>query len=428
MDLNHYPASELTRLPPQKRTALRLAEACLARIAERERDVQAWACIDPEHVLAQARARDAEAPRGPLHGIPVAVKDIIDTCDLPTEYGSPIYAGHRPRADAACVALLREAGAVILGKTVTVELAAYHWARTRNPHHLAHTPGGSSSGSAAAVADFMAPLALGTQTGGSTIRPAAYCGVVGYKPTFNLVNRAGVKPLAESQDTVGLFGRNVTDVALMTSILTSAAMPDWRSTEVSAPRIAAASMAWPTRVHPLVSAAMEKALARLARAGARVKNLALPLPFEASFAAHRTMNDYEAWRALSHERLRHADQLSTSMLARLAEGARVTFEAYRDAQTVIARCRSALDEIFTGYDVLVTPSVPDEAPEGLPNIGDSTFIRIWTAMHTPTLNLPVFRGEKNLPVGMQVIGPAGGDPRTLACADWIHRTLADQSV
>src|SRR6185295_9422626 len=214
MELNRQTVSDLAGLAPEKRTAVRLAESCLARIEARETDVQAWAYLDAAQALEQARSRDREAPRGPLHGVPVAVKDIIDTCDMPTEYGSPVYAGHRPKADAACVALLREAGAVILGKTVTVELAAYHWARTRNPHDLARTPGGSSSGSAAAVADFMAPLALGTQTGGSTIRPAAYCGVVGYKPSFNLINRAGAKPLAESQDTVGLLGRSVPDVAL----------------------------------------------------------------------------------------------------------------------------------------------------------------------------------------------------------------------
>jgi amidase len=310
-----------------------------------------------------------------------------------------------------------------MGKTVTVELAAYHWARTHNPHNLAHTPGGSSSGSAAAVADFMAPLALGTQTGGSTIRPAAYCGVVGYKPTFNLLNRAGVKPLAESQDTLGLFGRTVTDVSLMTSILAGCPIFEYPAPELPAPRIGLAAMAWPTVVHPLMGNAMEEAVSRLARAGARIVQIALPEPFEASFDAHRTMNDYEAWRALSDERLRHPSQLSASMLARLTAGARVTFDAYRGAQTAISRCRAALDEIFHECDVLVTPSVPDEAPEGLPNTGDSTFIRIWTAFHTPTINLPVFHGAKNLPMGMQVIGPVGQDPRMLACADWIHRVL-----
>src|SRR5688572_16691402 len=203
-----------------KLTAVQLAEDCLARINEREQDVQAWAYIDRDQVLAQARARDAEPRRGPLHGVPVAVKDIIDTADMPTAYGSPIYAGHRPRADAACVAMLRNAGAVIMGKTVTAEFAMRHPGKTRNPLNIAHTPGGSSSGSAAAVADFMAPLALGTQTSGSVLRPAAFCGIVGFKPTFNIINPAGVKPNSESFDTVGLLARTVPDVALALAVMT----------------------------------------------------------------------------------------------------------------------------------------------------------------------------------------------------------------
>jgi Asp-tRNA(Asn)/Glu-tRNA(Gln) amidotransferase A subunit family amidase len=425
MELNEYSAADLQCAMRGKRTAVALAKACLARTEARERDVQAWAHLDPEQVLAQAHGRDNEHPRSALHGVPVAVKDIIDTCDMPTGYGSPIYAGHQPKADAACVALLREAGAVIMGKTVTVELAAYHWAPTRNPHNLAHTPGGSSSGSAAAVADFMAPLALGTQTGGSTIRPAAYCGVVGYKPTFNLINRAGVKPLAESQDTVGLFGRSVADVALMCSILSGCAMPHFGSKDVSPPRIGVCNMAWPTTLHPNMARAMHDSATRLAHAGARIGEFALPPPFEASFLAHKTMNDYEAWRALSHERLCHAHRLSTSMLARLRDGALCTFDAYRDAQYVIHQCRVHLEKIFSEYYVLVTPSAPDEAPAGLSNTGDSTFIRIWTAFHTPTINLPLFRGEKGLPMGLQVIGPIGDDQRMLAHAEWIYRELND---
>src|SRR5687767_1647161 len=242
MELNKLSASEAAAAIAQgKCTAVEIAEACLARIDARDRDVQAWEYVDPAYVLEQARARDHEPRRGPLHGAPIGVKDIIDTCDMPSGYGCPIYDGHRPIADAACVALLREAGAVILGKTVTIELAAFHYARTRNPHNLAHTPAGSSSGSGAAVADFMVPAALGTQTGGSTIRPAAFCGIVGYKPTYNLVNRAGVKALAESQDTVGLLARSVADMGLLLSVLTGcdAALP----TDAAPPRIAICGMA-----------------------------------------------------------------------------------------------------------------------------------------------------------------------------------------
>ena len=219
--------------------------------------------------------------------MPIGVKDIIDTYDMPTEYGSPIYAGHRPKADAACVALLREAGAIIMGKTVTVELAAFHWARTRNPHDLAHTPGGSSSGSAAAVADFMVTLALGTQTGGSTLRPAAFCGVVGLNPASTSSTAPAMKPLAESQDTVGLFARSVPDVALMLSILSGCAAPDFDRKSARAPRVALCSMAgWP-QLQPDMAKAMEDGIRRLAREGAKVQELVLPQPFMDSLAAQR---------------------------------------------------------------------------------------------------------------------------------------------
>src|SRR5262249_12056705 len=241
---------------------------------------QAWAYIDPQQVLADARARDAEPPRSPLHGIPVAIKDIIDTGDMPTEYGSPIYAGHRPRADAACVALLRNAGAVIMGKTVTAEFAMSHPGKTRSPPDTAHTPGGSSSGSAAAVADWMSPLALGTQTGGSVLRPAAFCGVVGFKPTFDAINPAGVKPNSSSYDTVGLIARTVADVALGFAVLTNsragAALP-----AVEKPRVGfCRTPQWP-KAEACTMAALEDAASRLARAGASVRETALPGRFDA---------------------------------------------------------------------------------------------------------------------------------------------------
>jgi amidase len=424
MELNHCTAADFARLDAGRRKSVALVEACLARIEARDKDVQAWEHVDRNHALAQARARDHEALRSALHGVPVAVKDVIDTRDLPTEYGSPIYAGHRPKADAACVALLRQAGAVILGKTVTVELAAFHWARTRNPHNLGHTPGGSSSGSGAAVGDFMAPLALGTQTGGSTIRPAAYCGIVGYKPTFNLVNRAGMKPLAESQDTLGLMARSVPDVAHMLSVLAGCAVPDFDRKDLSPPRVGVCEMkGWPTKLHPAMERAMEDARGRMARAGARVRELPLPQPFESLFVAQRKMNDYEAWHALSDERTQHPDKLSSSLSARMKEAALCSYAQYREAQAVVSRFRAAFEAIFADHDVLLTPTVPDEPPPGLENTGDSTFIRIWTALHTPTLSLPVFKGEKGLPMGLQVIGPIGGDERTLAYSEWLHRTL-----
>jgi Asp-tRNA(Asn)/Glu-tRNA(Gln) amidotransferase A subunit family amidase len=271
----------------------------------------------------------------------------------------------------------------------------------------------------------MVPLALGNQTGGSTIRPAAFCGVVGCKPTFNLINRAGMKPLAESQDTVGLLARSVPDVALMLSILSGCAMPDLSRRPDGAPRVAVCSMAdWP----PLdddMAAAMQDGAARLARAGARVSELELTGAFSDSLRAQRKVNDYEAWRALSHERLHHPDKLSSTLSARLAEAKRCTYEEYRRSQDVIADCRSRLQAMFVEYDVLVTPSVPGEAPQGLANTGDSSYNRIWTAFHTPSITLPVFHGKHGLPMGLQVIGPYREDAQTLSWAHWIHQTLTD---
>ena len=235
---NHLTAAEAARrIAAGKLTSEALVTACLERIRERERDVQAWIHCDPDAALAQARAIDKARSRGPLAGVPVAFKDIIDTADLPTEYNSAIYRGHRPQTDAACVALVRAAGGVVLGKTVTTEFASRSPGPTRNPHNPKHTPGGSSSGSAAAVADFMAPLAFSTQTGGSTIRPASYCGIVGYKPTFGTINRAGVKPLAESLDTIGVMARTVEDCALLVHAVSGRSLPDFASQLASPPRI-----------------------------------------------------------------------------------------------------------------------------------------------------------------------------------------------
>jgi amidase len=377
--------------------------------------------VDREQVLAQARACDRSEPRGPLHGVPFGVKDVIDTHDLPTGYGTPIHAGHRPRADAACVALLREAGAVLLGKTVTVELAGFHWSRTRNPHDLAHTPGGSSSGSGAAVADGMVPLALGTQTGGSTLRPAAFCGVVGCKPSFNLVNRAGMKPLAESQDTVGLFARSLADIGLLLNVLTGCPVP--RLDAGTAPRIAHVRMpVWPA-LEPSMEQALATACERLARAGAPVAELELPRPFVEAFRAQRVVNDYEAWRGLAHERIHHWDALSTSLRERLTHAARRSYEEYAGSKQTVARCRAALRELFGRYDVLLTPSAPGEAPRSRENTGDSGFHRIWTTLHVPALNLPVSRGLHGLPLGLQLVGAFRRDAELLAHAAWIERAL-----
>ncbi|HUF81031.1 MAG TPA: amidase, partial [Burkholderiales bacterium] len=269
-------AEAARRIANGELTSAALVAACLERIAARENDVQAWAFLDPELALGQARALDRERPRSALHGVPVGIKDVIDTADMPTEYNSPIYRGHRPKWDAACVALLRRAGCVILGKTATTEFANNHPAKTRNPLRLTHTPGGSSSGSAAAVADHMAPLALGTQTGGSTIRPAAYCGVVSCKPSFNSINRAGLKFVAESLDTIGLFARCPEDVALALHVLSGRALPDFGATASGKPRIGLVRTPRWQEADAATRAAIEDAAARLAKAGAQVAEFEPP--------------------------------------------------------------------------------------------------------------------------------------------------------
>jgi len=418
---NRYTATEASQLlAAGKLTAVQLAEDSLARIAERDGDVRAWAYVDAEHVLRQARMRDGEPRAGPLHGIPVGVKDIIDTVDMCTEYGSPIYAGHRPVWDAACVAALRRAGAIIMGKTVTVEFAVRHPARTRNPRNLEHTPGGSSSGSAAAVADDMVSLALGTQTGGSVIRPSAYCGVVGLKPTFNIINRAGVKPNSESLDTVGLMARSVPDAALMLAVLTGQPVEALKPFE---PRIGFyRTPQWP-RADDATRALLEGALPRLAKAGASIREITLPEPFDGIEAAHGRINDYEMSRAFAYERDTHAEKISATLMAKMKQSDACTYEQYIAAQNHAAACRALLADVFKDVDVLLVPSAPGEAPAGLSTTGESTFNRIWTVLHVPAVTVPVFTGPTKLPIGAQLIGPFGGDLKTLACAEWVWRAL-----
>ena len=404
-----------------KLTAVQLAEDSLARIEARESQVRAWVHIDADHVLAQARECDRLQKKSALHGIPVGIKDIIDTCDMPAEYGSPIYAGHRPRADAACVAALRKAGAIIMGKTVTTEFAMRHPNKTHNPLNLAHTPGGSSSGSAAGVADFMMPLALGTQTGGSVLRPSSYCGVVGFKPSFNIINRAGVKPNSESLDTVGLIARSAADIALALPVITECAAPS--ITVPAKPRIAyCRTPEWP-HAQPATIAAMESAAKKLAKAGARVTEFKLPELFNQLSDAHTVINDYEAYRALSFEIATARDKISTSIQPRLPKWATRTVAEYTAAQDLADDCRRMLRDVFVDYDALLVPSAPGEAPKGLSTTGEATFNRIWTLLHVPAITVPAAKGPHGLPVGVQLAGAFGDDYRLLAVAQWAQEVL-----
>jgi len=370
-------------------------------------------------VLAQARELDAGPVRGPLHGLPVGVKDIIDTADMPTCYGAAAYAGHRPAMDAACVALARAAGALILGKTVTTEFAWRHPGKTANPRDPRYTPGGSSSGSAAAVADLMVPLAFGTQTAGSIVRPASFCGIVGYKPSFGMLSRAGVKPLAESLDTVGVMARSPGDAALLVGALSGRDLLP--APLERAPRIALChTPQWPAAQHE-TGAALKHAAQAAANAGAHLSNLALPPEFAGLQQAQIDVMNYEAYRALASERVHRYAALSDWLKELLQTAGKVDAARYDAARALAAACRAMLGGVFADADVIVAPSAPGEAPKGLASTGDSVFNRIWTLLGVPALNVPCSEGPNGLYVGVQVIGRPGDDARTIAVAQWLQQ-------
>ena len=405
-------------------TAEAATRACLERIAAREAVVGAWQYRDPDRAIAEARQRDRKGSSGPLHGVPIGVKDLIDTHDMPTGYGSPIYRDHRPTADAACVAIARAAGAVVIGKTVTTEFATFFPGKTTNPHNPAHTPGGSSSGSAAAVADGMVPLAFGTQTAGSVIRPASFCGVVGYKPSFGTISRAGVKPLSDSLDTIGIMARDVADAAFFAAALSD--RPGLQLGEaMAAPRIAFYRTPEWREAGPDTIAALEHATARLAGAGARTVEVTGPPEHETLVEAQKIVMDYESARALSFERITRPQDLSTSLRERIAIGLGHSAEAYDAARRTVALARAALPSLFGDFDALLVPAAPGEAPKGLDRTGDPIFNRPWTILHLPCITVPAWRGVGGLPVGVQLVGRLGDDARTLRVAAFLERVLAE---
>jgi Asp-tRNA(Asn)/Glu-tRNA(Gln) amidotransferase A subunit family amidase len=402
-------------------TSERLVTACLERIGEREETVGAWAHLDADRALVEARQRDREARRGALHGIPVGVKDIIDTHDSPTEYGSPIYKGHRPAADAACVALARRAGAVILGKTVSTEFAFFPPGKTANPHNPEHTPGGSSSGSAAAVADFMVPLAFGSQTAGSVIRPASFCGVVGYKFSYGQASMVGIKPFSPSLDTLGVFTRRVGDVALVRAALVDA--PDGLDAPVTPPRIGVCRTPVFDRAEPATVAALEWARDLFSAAGAAVSEVVLPTQFSGLIDAQQTVMAFEAARGLAFERDAHGDMLHPHLRDFLDRARGTGLDDYRRALAASRSCARDLEGILASVDVLLTPSATGEAPRGLQATGDPIFSRIWTLLQVPTVTLPGYRGPRGLPVGVQAVGRFGADDALLGVAAWMERVL-----
>jgi Asp-tRNA(Asn)/Glu-tRNA(Gln) amidotransferase A subunit family amidase len=420
-NLHQLGATDAARkLATREITAQALLADCIGRIREREPTLHAWTHLAFERAAERARWLDAQPSAGLLHGLPIAVKDLFDTFDMPTSYGSPIYAGHRPASDAASVALARAAGAIVVGKTVTTEFATFHPGPTCNPHDPRHTPGGSSSGSAAAVADFMVPLAFGTQTAGSIVRPAAYCGAVGYKPTFGTICRVGVRMISDTLDTVGGFARTVPDVALFAAALSGRDELAIRSPTGEMPRIGLCRTSQWDGAQPETVALFDDVERRLRAATAAAQTVVLPPDFAGLVAAQTAIMVREVAQSLSHERLAHGDALSSAMIAMIDAGLAVSPVEYDAARSLARRCRAMLPQVFGDVDVLVAPSTPGEAPMGIDATGDPLFNRIWTLLHVPCVHLPLARGPHGLPIGVTVVGPIGGDRNTLLGADWIH--------
>jgi len=397
--------------------------ACLDRIAEREAEIGAWEYLDPDTALANARKSVA----GPLQGVPIGVKDLLDTVDMPSGYGSPIYAGNRPSSDAAAVAIARAAGAVVIGKTVTTEFATFTPGKTANPHNPAHTPGGSSSGSAAAVAAGMVPLAFASQTAGSIIRPAAFCGCVGYKPSFGLIPRAGAKGLAENLDTIGTMAVTVEDAAFFIGVLSGRAGLRDVAMPGAAPRFGLCKTAMWDKADPIVAEALDRARTALSRAGARIDEIAVPDAHQTLTAAQDKVMWCESARGLAYEHLHRRSQLSPPLQKLLDVGAAVTPEDYDAALAETAAARAGLDGFFGECDAMLVPAAPGLAPKGLSYTGDPMFNRMWTLLGTPAVTVPGLWGDGGLPCGVQLVGRIGDDARLMSCGIFLERALADLS-
>ncbi|AOB29527.1 amidase [Bordetella sp. H567] len=426
MVLNQLTVLDAVRMLQRRElSAVQLMRACFARIEQREDSVHAWAALDKDAALARALLLDKGPITGPLHGLPFGVKDVFDTQDLPTAYGSPIYQDHRPEADAAAVTRCRQAGALVAGKTVTTEFATFKAPLTRNPHNTAYTPGGSSSGSAAAVADFMVPFALGTQTAASVIRPAAYCGVVGFKPSFGTIPRDGIKTLASSLDTVGCFTRTVDDAGLIASVLMD--QPALRRLNYDGPpRVGIYRTPQWRHTLPETREALAQAAETLGRARAVVQEVDLPPEYCALVQLQSDIMAHEATRSLAVERERHASQISPGLQALLQGGDKIDAAKHQANLQRAAEMYARVGGWFERFDVLLTPSAQGEAPFADQGTGDPLFGRVWTLFGLPCVHLPFATGPHGLPVGLQAVGPKGDDYRLLCIAKWMHDKLRPQ--
>jgi Asp-tRNA(Asn)/Glu-tRNA(Gln) amidotransferase A subunit family amidase len=421
-------------------SSAQLVEACLARIREVEAQVQAWAYLDADYALKQARAADAlrleGKPIGPLHGVPIGVKDIFDTADMPTENGSVLHAGRTPSRDATVVSMLRAAGAVIMGKTVTTEFAYFSPGKTRNPHNSEHTPGGSSSGSAAAVASSMIPLALGSQTNGSTIRPAAYCGVVGFKPTHGLISRHGVFALSRTLDQVGLFARSIDDIALLGGQITGydEKDPDTRPrARIPFVEVAAEEPPLPPMFAfiktPMWDHADEDTKEGFAEIiehlGSQVEEIELFPSASEAWQWHQNIMSAEMALNLEWEWKNGRERLSEQLKTLIERGHEVRAVEYQRALARIHPIHESFVELFEQrYDAILTPAAPSAAPKGLTATGDPSFCTLWTLCGMPAISLPLLQSASGLPIGVQLVGPRLGDARLLRTARWLAARVA----
>lgn len=418
-----------------------LIDACLARIAEIDKRVEAWAFLDPDHARAQARAADearlSGKPIGPLHGVPVAVKDIFDTADMPTEFGSALYAGRTPSRDATVVSQLRAAGAVILGKTVTTEFAYFAPGKTRNPHNPEHTPGGSSSGSAAAVAASMVPLAIGSQTNGSTIRPAAYCGVIGFKPTHGLISRHGALRLSRTLDHVGLFANSVEDIALLAEQIVGHDEndPDTRpraripfvDSAAAEPPLAPMFAFLKTPYWENADQETHDGFAEVIESlGSQVEEVELFPSAHDAWQWHQTIMAVEMAHNLEREWKKGGNRLSEKLRAQIKFGRGVRATDYLNALGRIAPLHASFTELFEQrYDAILTPAAASGAPKGLTSTGDPAFCTLWTLCGMPAITLPLLQSAAGLPIGVQLVGPRHGDARLLRSARWLAAKMAE---
>ena len=404
-------------------TAEAVISSCLARITEREPVVRAWTHLAAEAALVKARAFDKAGKKTLLNGVPFGLTDIFDTADMPTGYGSPIYNGWRPANDASAAALPRSAGGILLGKTATTEFANRHPGPTANPHNPDFTPGGSSSGSAAAVADFMVPLAIGTQTGGSVIRPAAYCGVVGFKPSFGLFPAAGMRINTETLDTVGIMARSVGDIALFRAAMM--AIPfEPPSMPQSAPRLGLCRAPHWDEAQPEGRAVLEAAADRLASAGAMIRETELPHECTAGDEIQHILGSFEGLRNHMPELYRHEALLSAALReGKIASGRKLTVDEFRGACRSVEKAHAAAQQWAAGFDAILTLPAPGQAPRGLSSTESAIFNSLWTQLHMPCLTLPAGHGREGLPVGVQLVARRHDDARLLEVGLWVERRL-----